>query len=112
MGLIKSIRQQDGVTTNYHRILSVSVAPNSHNSIVVVSYVDNEAREADTAPDVRPYRRAVTYETDYNPHMTIRAAYDWLKANVPAFEGAEDDGETQTDEVTGDEFITMLEEVL
>jgi hypothetical protein len=91
MALKKAIRQQDGVTTSYHRILYVTVTTNSHNSIAVVSYVDEEARVSDavSAGEGRPYRQAITYETDYTPDMTIKEAYNWLKA-LPDYEGAED----------------------
>lgn len=91
MALYKEIRQEDGVTTKYHRILSVTQTINSHNSIAVISYVDEESRENDipSEGDNRPYRKAITYEMDYDENMTIESAYEWLKTQ-PGFEGAED----------------------
>lgn len=89
MALIKKIRQEDGVTTEYHRILYVNVTVNSHNSIAVISYVDEESRQTDGSGENRPYRQAATYETDYDPSMDIEGAYDYLKT-LPIFEGAED----------------------
>lgn len=91
MALYKEIRQEDDVITKYHRILSVTQTVNSHNSIAVVSYVDNESRENDIPAngDSRPYRKAVTYETEYDESMTVRSAYEWLKT-LPRFDGAED----------------------
>ena len=35
MALLKPVRQDDGVTTNYHRIISLNLWPNSHISIGV-----------------------------------------------------------------------------
>lgn len=92
MALKKYIRQQDGVTTEYHRVLYITVTTNSHNSIAVVSYVDEESREGDLVGngENRPYRQATTYETDYDPSMTIEAAYTWLKENVSEFADAAD----------------------
>ena len=90
MALKKEIRQVDGVATSYHRILSLSQTVNHHNSIAVLSYVDEAAREAEVNNTIaQPYKAAVTYETAYNEEMTVEKAYDFLKT-LPEFEGAED----------------------
>jgi len=90
MALYKSIRQDDGVTTNYHRILYLHTTTNCQNSIAVLSYVDDSSREDEKANVVaQPYQKAITYETAYDPTMNISTAYDWLKT-LPQFEGAED----------------------
>lgn len=90
MALFKQIRQDDGVTTCYHRILYMIQTVNRQNSIAVLSYVDEQSR-ADEKNDVmaQPYHKAVTYETAYDPTMTIETAYDYLKT-LPQFEGATD----------------------
>lgn len=90
MALQKQIKQADGVTTNYHRIMSVTVTTNRQNSIAVFSYVDNDSREAEKGNTMaQPYQKAVTYETAYDPTMTIEKAYAFLKT-LPLFEGAVD----------------------
>ena len=91
MALYKEIKQEDGVVKNYHRILYVTQTVNSHNSIAVVSYVDEESRQNDipSEGEARPYRKAVTYEMDYDEDMTIEKAYEWLKV-FEQFEDAED----------------------
>ena len=90
MALFKEIRQSDGVTTNYHRILALTQTINRQNSIAVLSYVDDESRESEKNGILaQPYQKAVTYETDYDPDMTVASAYDFLKS-LPKFEGAED----------------------
>lgn len=90
MALKKETKQADGVATSYHRILSLSQTVNHHNSISVLSYVDEAAREAEVNQTIaQPYKAAVTYETEYNEAMTIETAYDFLKT-LPEFEGAED----------------------
>lgn len=90
MALKKSIRQNDGVTTGYHRILFLQQTVNRQNSIAVLSYVDEEAREAEINNTIeQPYKVSVTYETDYSEEMTIEKAYEYLKTR-PEFEGAED----------------------
>lgn len=90
MALQKPITQEYGVTTNYHRILYIQITTNRQNSIAVASYTDDSARESEKE-DIffRPYMSAVTYETAYDPEMTIEGAYDYLKT-LPQFEGAED----------------------
>lgn len=90
MALYKEIRQADGVTTSYHRILFIQQTVNRHNSIAVFSYVDEEAREAEKDNTLaQPYQKSVTYETNYDPKMTVESAYDFLKT-LPEFDGAVD----------------------
>lgn len=90
MALYKPIRQDDGVTTNYHRILYVRRVINQQNAIAVVSYVDNDSRTAERNGTIaQPYQKAKTFETAYDPAMTDEAAYDLLKT-LPEFEGATD----------------------
>ena len=90
MALYKEIRQKDGVTTKYHRILFLKTTTNRQNSIAVVSYVDEESRDNEKEATIeQPYQVSITYETDYDPTMTIEKAYDYLKT-LPQFEGALD----------------------
>lgn len=84
MALQKSIRQEDGITTTYHRILSLNSYINSHIAIAVLSYVDSDSRQLENA-----YIHAITYNTGYKENMTIEQAYDYLKT-LPEFEGAKD----------------------
>lgn len=90
MALYKEIRQDDGVTTSYHRILYMTQTVNRQNSIAVVSYVDDSSRESEKENVMsQPYQKAVTYETTYDENMTIEMAYAYLKT-LPQFEGATD----------------------
>lgn len=90
MALNKAIKQPDGVTTNYHRVLFVQITTNRQNSIAVVSYVDENSRaDEQTNSEATPYKQSVTYETDYSPNMTIESAYEYLKT-LPEFDGAID----------------------
>lgn len=88
MALLKPIKQDDGVTTNYHRILFVQLTTNRQNSIAVLSYVNAEEREKESIA-FQPYCRSKTYETAYDTAMTIEGAYDFLKSQAD-FEGAKD----------------------
>ena len=90
MALKKAIRQEDGVTTSYHRILQMIQTVNRQTSIAVISYVDDTARfDEKNAVIMQPYSKSITYETVYNENMTVAAAYEFLKT-LPQFEGAED----------------------
>ena len=89
MALYKEIRQEDGVRTNYHRILFIQKTVNKQNSIAVLSYTDEESREFEKNNEFRPYRQSVTYEVEYDDAMTIEKAYEYLKT-LPLFIGAED----------------------
>ena len=90
MALLKEIKQSDGVTTKYHRILFITSTINRQNSIAVLSYVDNESREGEKDNTLaQPYVKSVTYETDYTENMTVEKAYDFLKT-LEVFEGAID----------------------
>lgn len=90
MALNKAIKQPDGVTTNYHRVLFVQITTNRQNSIAVLSYVDEESRAMDQVDDsATPYKQSITYETVYSPNMTVEMAYEYLKT-LPEFEGATD----------------------
>lgn len=88
MALYKEIRQDDGVTTKYHRILFLHMTTNRQNSIAVLSYVDEDSR-SDELENImaQPYTKSVTYEVAYDPTMTIESAYNYLKT-LPLFEGA------------------------
>ena len=88
MALFKPVRQDDGVTTNYHRIISLNLWPNSHISIGVLSYVDEKSRRDNNILGT-PYNRSTTYEIDYDENMSIAGAYEYLKT-LPEFEDAED----------------------
>lgn len=90
MALYKEITQTDGVTTSYHRILYLHMTTNRQNSIAVLSYVDDGCREKEKeAVITQPYTKSITYETAYDPAMTIETAYVYLKT-LPEFADAED----------------------
>ena len=89
MALKKEIIQDDGVITNYHRILNVNHQINSHVEITVISYVSSDSRTRDILCPNRPYKRCITYGVDYKENMTVQEAYNYIKT-LPEFEGAED----------------------
>ena len=110
MALKKDIRQIDGVTTSYHRILFLQQMINHHNSIAVASYVDAAARDAEKMNILtQPYKASKTYETAYDESMTIKSAYEYLKT-LPEFEGAEDVYEDPINEESTEVEETLTDE--
>lgn len=90
MALKKKVIQDDGVTTEYHRILYVQSTVNSHCSVAVISLASEEIRNKQLAGEIQqPYQKIVTYETTEYDDLTIEKAYEYLKT-LPEFEGAED----------------------
>lgn len=90
MALYKEVIQDDGVVTSYHRILYLTHTVNHHNSIAVLSYVNDQARSAEQAAIIaQPYSKAVTYECAYDESMTVETAYEYLKT-LEVFAGATD----------------------
>ena len=112
MALYKELAQDDGVVTCYHRILYHQTTPNRQTSIAVLSYVDEKAREAEKDNTMaQPYTKAVTYETDYDSTMTDGKAYAYLKT-LPIFEGAKDIVDEADTDISGEDFLAMVEEVM
>ncbi len=90
MALKKKVIQDDGVTTEYHRILYVQATVNSHCSVAVISLVSEEIRKKQLAGEIQqPYQKIVTYETEKFSDLSIKEAYEYLKT-LPEFEGSED----------------------
>lgn len=97
MALIKEVIGEDGIPTKYHRIALVTIDVNNQCTILVHSYLNAAARQVELdyragVTDVLnpPYVNAVYYTRDYDPDLSVNAAYRWLKT-LPEFEGAVDD---------------------
>lgn len=119
MALTKEIELDSGVSVRYHRIVSVNTVTNVQDTLEIASYTSQKKREEEQAAissgepmDVFIHTRYIT--APYGSCPTVTRAYEWLKANVGDFAEADDvydDGEPY-DEVSGEEFVSMLEEVM
>lgn len=96
MAILCSIREPNGIVTNYHRIALISIDVNSQNTIVVESYIDEEGRQVEkdyakgvTDELVPPYTDAKYINLDYDGRMTIEKAYEYIKS-LPQFIGSTD----------------------
>lgn len=119
MALIKEIELESGVPVRYHRIVSVNTIANVQDTLEIASYTSQVKREAEKSALAAGEPMDVLIHTRYVPAPfgscpTIARAYEWLKANVVDFADADDvydDGEP-SDEVSGEEFVSMIEEVM
>lgn len=102
MALNKKITAANGIELNYHRIALINIDINQQITILVRSYLNEDARnyEKDYAAGlikepVFPYTMAEYKHIDFNEAADIlkgdiiTAAYNWLK-NQPEYIGAED----------------------
>lgn len=110
MALIKEIKQKDGVTTNYHVVSYIASNTGANTIISATSYIDEASAREAMAGSLEPYRRTDTFTFPYDEGMTMARAYEFLMG-LAKFEGAESTEDVPED-VTGEEFISMLEEVM
>lgn len=101
MAIKKKVTANNGIVTEYHRIALLSIDVNNQNTILIHSYLSEDARqiEKDYASGLYnsleegmmhfPYVEDNYINCKYDGFMTIEKAYKWLKT-LPQFEGAED----------------------
>ena len=97
MALQKQIKLDNGITTNYHRIVSINKITNNSIIIEVGSYISKEKREEEIAyyENTDPEKSMnvfidTTYITaDYDENKTIQDLYEYLKT-TNKFKDAED----------------------
>lgn len=95
MALIKKIELDSGVTTNYHRVVSVNNITNLQTIIEVASYTSKEKRleEQNAIQNGEPMNVFIEtdfYDTEYDKDMNVDNAYDYLKT-LEKFANAKDD---------------------
>lgn len=95
MALSKKVGLGNGVVVNYHRVVSVNTITNVQNIIEIASYTSRSKREEEveaiangTGMDVYIHTRFEN--APYDQTMTVEGAYEWVKANVADFKGAND----------------------
>lgn len=101
MALSKKIEKDNGVITNYHRIVSINEIVNEQTIIEIASYTSEEKREEeqqalDTARKGGEYTETNIYiDTEYiakeydEKDGNIEDAYNYLKT-LDKFKGAKD----------------------
>ncbi len=97
MALKKQIELENGIITDYHRIVSLNSIVNSQNIIEVASYIDENKRNDekeyyeldDENKAMNVFIDTKYYNTDYDEEMNIKTAYNYLKT-LDEFKDAED----------------------
>lgn len=94
MGLKKQIELDNGVTTNYHRIVSINKITNRGNIIEVASYTSPNKREEEkeaieNKKIMNIFINTEYIEKEYNETETIEDTYSYLKT-LDKYKDAED----------------------
>ncbi|MBR3938488.1 MAG: hypothetical protein IKJ67_00745 [Bacteroidales bacterium] len=94
MALKKNIVLDNGVVTNYHRIVSINKVTNNSNIIEVASYTSEEKRQEEKNAIADGTAMNVFVDTtyiskEYSENETIQDVYDYLKT-TDKFKDAED----------------------
>lgn len=95
MALIKEITLENGVSVNYHRVVSVNNITNHASIIEVASYTNSEKREEEKEKlaSKEPMNIFISTEyldKEYTQKLDVDAAYEYLKT-LDKFAGATDD---------------------
>ena len=95
MGLIKKIILDNGITINYHRVVSVNNITNVLSIIEIASYTDKSKREEEIKALENHKKMDIFVQSDYmsvpyNSELNINSAYEYLKT-TKKYRGAEND---------------------
>ncbi len=95
MALIKAIELENGVTTNYHRVVSINSITNHSSIIEIASYTSKAKREEEKAAlennvPMDVFIHSQYLEIAYNKGLDVDSAYEYLKT-LPEFIGSTDD---------------------
>lgn len=96
MALKKEIELENGITTNYHRIVSINKITNNCNIIEVASYTSEKQREkekeyyssTDENKNMNVFIETSFIQKEYSENETIEECYDYLKT-LEQFKDAE-----------------------
>ena len=100
MALNKKVELDNGVETNYHRIVSINQIINGGTILEVASYINAEKREEEknayktaketgTFPEMNVFIDTKFINKDYNEEEDVKSAYDYIKT-LDEFKGAKD----------------------
>lgn len=84
MALIKSITLDNGITVNYHRVVSVNNITNQTSIIEVASYINSEKRQEEQTALENNQTMNVFIHSEYlglpyNSTLNVNSAYAYLK---------------------------------
>ncbi len=94
MALSKAITLENGITVNYHRVVSINNITNQSSIIEVASYTSEEKRLEEKSKllnnePMNVYIRSKYYLKSYNKNLNVDSAYEYIKT-LDEFTGAID----------------------
>jgi len=97
MALKKQIELDNGITVNYHRIVSINKITNNCNIVEISSYTSEKQREKeieyykseDEDKTMNVFIDTTYVNMEYNENITIEEIYKYLKT-LDKFKDAED----------------------
>lgn len=98
MALKKLVIASNGIPLEYHRVAMLKTDTNQQCTILVHSYLNENARQYELdyengkieGEPTFPYVHAQYISCEYDPDMTVAKAYDWLKENISDLKDAQD----------------------
>ena len=79
MALIKKIELENGVTVNYHRIVSINKVTNHSIILEVASYTSEEKRLEENCESMNIFIDTMYIEVEYDENKMIKDFYNYLK---------------------------------
>ena len=96
MALKKGITLDNGITLEYHRVVSVNNITNKDSIIEVGSYINEEQRnreiewyESGSQDSINVFINTEYHSKEYDKDLNVDSAYEYLKT-LEIFNGAED----------------------
>ncbi len=94
MALSKAIALENGITVNYHRVVSINNITNQSSIIEIASYTSEEKRLEEKSKllnnePMNIYIRSKYYIKSYNKNLNVDSAYEYIKT-LDEFTGAID----------------------
>lgn len=97
MGLLKENKTKNGISLNYHRVVSVNNITNESSIIEVASYINKEERQKEKEwyknnkiEDMNVFIDTKWYSKKYDKQLNVDSAYEYLKT-LEEFENSLDD---------------------
>lgn len=95
MSLIKKIKLDNGITVDYHRIVSITNIINHNIIIEVASYTSKEKRDEEKTAlkenkPMNVFMSPIRFSMPYTDTLDITTAYDYLKT-LGYFKNAKND---------------------
>ncbi len=95
MAIIKPVELDNGITVNYHRVVSVNNITNQASIIEVASYTSKSKRKEEKSAiennqTMNTFINTQYLNKEYTQHLDVDSAYEYIKT-LEEFSGSVDD---------------------